>query len=246
MSSLIKIHDRCWTRNTQFRFMGSNLNNRLVVFRLDHCLIACNGVELDDDLKRELYQLQDEQKVPFKYLFSPGDWHHLYLSMWQDDDNFSSLKVVAPRGRINRVNPKLHCIWLDEIDSEVSSLRDEFQVISFEGLRQPTSNKNRNELYFYHKDSKVLTTGDTVVKYHPETPLLSDRIFLKGKSQSFSWNPTGKFMIKDKGKAIQSCKTILDLDFHTVIPPHGVDEGICYKNAKMKLKECFESVLGIV
>ena len=242
-NSLSQIDETCWTIYTPFRMKGISLGNRMTIFKVKDFLVLINGVELSPIILKIIKKLEIDSKCKVKYLFSPGDWHHLFLKSWVECKKVPNLRVIVPKGRIQKVNHELKCELFEQGSDTYNDFSSELAIISFQGLSQPFSSKDRNELYFYHKTSRTLVTGDTIVKYYADTPPLLDRLFLSAHVDEFAWNPTGKNMIKNIKKAKKSVEEILDLDIKVVIPPHGEPGGVCLEWAKEKLRMKFESVL---
>ena len=246
-----RITDGVWTVHTGFLFFGLPISNRMTLVHIPAdgdrpaSLMMINAVRPNKALIEEVDRLQKEV-APLRYIVTPGDWHHLYLKAWKRHEAFADATIYVPKGRIQSKQPRLECELLDLTWNPVKphktvfpELAPHLEVVPFYGLRQPFDMHPRNELYFYHRPSGTLITGDTMVSYQAVAPRLPLSLFFKAPKGSISWNPTGRRIIANWERARASANFFLTWEFDRLIPPHGEPGGICNTGAKTRVKQLF-------
>ena len=98
-------------------------------------LVLVNGVNLCNSTLSQLRALQVSEGIPIRHIFTPGDWHHVYLAQY--NTHFPHATVYVPPGRI----PAQHDVGLNytllDVMDPAPFLQPHMSVIPMLGLRQP-------------------------------------------------------------------------------------------------------------
>lgn len=234
-------------------------HNRMGIFLLDasagghetKSLVLVNGVQLDDDLRRDLQALETAQDAVVRYVLSTGDWHHVFLGDYTDA--FPEATVYVPPGRIPEMRKDDLNFTVLDIAAPLPELLPHFQIQNMDGLVQPPlgegwESSTRNELFFYHQASKTLMSGDLFWVWSCE-PSAQDKATWPGiaKGSVSIWNYGGGSIWSTQAERIESARAsalaLLNLDFTRYIPIHGPLGNGVPADASPSAKALFDAAL---
>lgn len=229
----------CWMLHSRFSMYGifPICNNGLLV-KLANGLAVVNPVELDEAGFASVERLCAEHG-PLRVIFSPGDWHHIYVSRWQDRFPDAATYVVSER--VFRKNAELaerrqshHITVLDRLKPTLPEFGSEVQLVPFLGAKIKESLcgafADRTEVVVLHKASGTLFVTDHCF---PKSVLASWGV---ARDSGFKANTMG-FQIKDREETRRTALGLLSLDFSQAVFSHlKPEEGALYRAADLKDK----------
>ncbi len=221
-------YNKLWIKSVPFRFIGLEIGIRMTIVRLDkNDLFVHSPIPLDPLTKTMLYDLGQ-----VKYVISPNNLHHLFLSEYVKD--FPYAKFYASPGLVEKRKDIQFYSVLTEIPDP--AWKDHLDQTIF-------VHPDLKEVVFFHRSSKTLIVADLLANFGHNSAFMTRLLSkMSGSLGEPTCNLNFRIGAHELYQVKLSLEKIMTWDFEVIILSHGQ---IITQNAKDVFKKVFSFILDV-